>query len=132
MNLARSVQNSARTVNISTFGLACLWFPLSILYLAQSWSHHSGFEFYFWLISTLLFFAFWPLGMVTLMGQLRISRLWSTVVFLPVALLVLALTENWKILTLAMVAVGMAAPWPFLLLNLRGGSAPASQTTPRN
>ncbi|MGA2849446.1 MAG: hypothetical protein ABSE46_10645 [Terracidiphilus sp.] len=64
------------------------------------------------------------------MGQLRINLLWSTVVFLPVALLMLSLAEKWSLLAVIMLAVSMAAPWPFLIRNARHGSTDASQTTP--
>lgn len=119
MNPVHTFVRSNRAVNASTFGLASLWFPLSIVHLAQSGSHPNSFVFVFWLLSTAAFLAFWPLAIVKLMKELRISRLWAVSVFLPVALLIFALSTSWPTFTKFMLPLSMAAPWPFLLMNSR-------------
>jgi hypothetical protein len=118
-----------RPVNISTFGLASLWFPLSVIHLSERWSHPAGFYFYFWLISTLLYLRFWPLSIVILMRRLKIHWLWATVVFAPLALLAFSLAENLSNLAKVMAVVSMAAPWPFLIMNSRPRPAAESQAS---
>ena len=118
-----------RDVNISNFGLAALWFPLSVVYLSGRWSHHEGFEFYFFFISTLLFLPFWPLAIVRLIGQLKIHWLYSSAVFLPLVLLAISLAANLSTLTRVMLAASMVAPWPFLIVNSWRKSATESQAS---
>lgn len=117
MNPVRTFLRSDRAVNVSTLGLASLWFPLSIVHLAESWSHRNSFLFVFWLLSTAAFLTFWPLAIVRLTKELRISRLWAVSVFLPVALLIFALCKSRPTFSKFMLPLSMAAPRPFLLMN---------------
>jgi hypothetical protein len=112
-----------RLVTASSFGLATMWFPLSIVLLGVHWHDKKSVTFYVYLFFVASFLTFWPSAILRMLAQRHINQLWSTAVFLPIVLLVASAFEPWPTLTMFILPLSMIAPWPFLLVKPREAQA---------
>ncbi len=123
MNLGHVFSKGRHPNSLPIFGIWLVWLPLSVINLSESWGPHLTVKSLSWLVITLIYAVSWPFVAAKRLGQLRLSLLWILPILLPLAVLMLALCEQWRLTGAVALLVSLAAQAPLLWLSPREDSA---------
>lgn len=130
MNIASILLGPQQSRTGSSYAIAAVGFPMSIIFLSNAWAHHESLLIAFWVALTALYVVRWPIATIGRLIHLRMSRLWILPLLIPVVLLVAASLERWRILALVATLVSLGVQAPLVFPSLRMGSPTTEDIVP--
>ena len=128
MNITRILLGTTQRQRSSSYEIAAVWFPTSIIFLSNTWAHHETILFAFWCALTALYAVRWPIATIRRLAHLGMSRLWILPVVIPILLLAAASFERQRILTIVAILLSLAVQAPLMFLSPRIGPATTENT----
>jgi hypothetical protein len=117
MEWVRRFFSLKRPISGSNYALLALFSPLLIIHIAEGRIAQDRTPFDFYLIIAPLYALIWPLATMRRLVYLRLSRLWTLPILLPLAFLALELYMHWshKVDAIALLlSLAVQAPLVFL------------------